>query len=378
VKRTWEEINEKIERGNIVVITAEEMTELSETEGVKEACRKVDVVTTGTFSPMCSSGLLINTGHHTPRLNYKRAWLNGVPAYAGIAAVDLYLGATAQRENCDTSVTYGGGHVIEDLISGRRIQLKAEGYGTDCYPGRSAECSYTINDLENAILLNPRNCYQNYNVAVNASSQRTIHTYMGPLLPDMRNAAYSSAGQLSPLLNDPQYRTIGIGSRVFLGGGTGYVTFMGTQHSPDTERTTGGVPTGGAGTLALTGDLRNMSPEYLRGVCIKGYGISLAVGVGIAIPILDEEMAFFTGVSDADIPAPVVDYSSDYPGMSGDILARTNYRDLRSGEIKVKGKQVRTVSLSSYSKARKIAVELKKRIKSGSFRLTAPVAPLME
>lgn len=378
MKRTWEEINEKIDRGNIVVITAEEMTELSETEGIKEACRKVDVVTTGTFSPMCSSGILINTGHHTPRLNYKKAWLNGVPAYAGIAAVDLYLGATAQRENCETPVAYGGGHVIEDLVSGRRIQLKAEGHSTDCYPGRSVEGSYSIDDLENAILLNPRNCYQNYNVAVNASSRGTIHTYMGPLLPEMRNAAYSSAGQLSPLLNDPQYRTIGIGSRVFLGGGTGYVTFMGTQHNPDTERTPGGVPTGGAGTLALAGDLRCMSPEYLRGVCIKGYGVSLAVGVGIAIPILDEEMAFFTSVSDVDIPAPVVDYSSDYPEMSGDILGRTNYRDLRSGEIELMGKKVRTVSLSSYSKARAIAYELKNRIKNGSFRLTRPVANLME
>ncbi|MCK5116163.1 MAG: homocysteine biosynthesis protein [Candidatus Aegiribacteria sp.] len=378
MKRTWEEINDKIDRGNIVVITAEEMTELSEREGVKEACRQVDVVTTGTFSPMCSSGLLINTGHHAPRINYKRAWLNGVPAYAGIAAVDLYLGATAQRENGGTPSAYGGGHVIEDLVSGRQIQLQAEGHGTDCYPGRSAEGSYTIDDLENAILLNPRNCYQNYNVAVNASSPGTIHTYMGPLLPDMRNAAYSSAGQLSPLLNDPEYRTIGIGSRVFLGGGIGYVTFMGTQHNPDTERTPGGVPNCGAGTLALCGDLRHMSPEYLRGVCIKGYGVSLAVGVGIAIPILDEEMAFYTGVSDADIPAPVIDYSSDYPGMSGDILGRTNYKELRSGEIKVMGKQVRTISLSSYSKARKIAVELKNRIRNGSFRLTVPVAPLME
>ncbi len=378
MKRTWEEINDKIDRGSIVVITAEEMTMLSETEGVSEACRQVDVVTTGTFSPMCSSGLLINTGHHTPRLNYRKAWLNGVPAYAGIAAVDLYIGATAQRENGGTPDAYGGGHVIEDLVSGRRIQLKAEGHGTDCYPGRSVECSYSIDDLENAILLNPRNCYQNYNVAVNGSSPGTIHTYMGPLLSGMRNAAYSSAGQLSPLLNDPHYRTIGIGSRVFLGGGIGYVTFKGTQHSPATERTTSGVPTGGAGTLALTGDLRCMSSEYLRGVCIKGYGVSLAVGVGAAIPILDEEMAFFTSVSDADIPAPVVDYSSDYPGMSGDILGRTNYRDLRSGEIELFGKKVRTVSLSSYSKARKIAVELKNRIKNGSFRLTEPVAPLME
>ena len=121
-----------------------------------------------------------------------------------------------------------------------------------------------------------------------------------------------------------------------------------------------------------------MSPAYLRGVCIKGYGVSLAVGVGIVIPIMDEEMPSFTSVSDADIPAPIVDYSSDYPEMSGDSMGRTNYRDRSSGEIELMGKKVRTVSLSSYSKARKIAVDLKYRVKNGSPRLTKPVVPLME
>jgi len=376
VKRTWEEINSKIDSGDVVVITADEMTGLVAGRGIREACRMVDVVTTGTFSPMCSSGILINTGHRNPKINYRKAWLNGVEAYAGLAAVDLYLGATAKRENGAASVTYGGGHVIEDLVSGRRIELKAEGQPTDCYPGTSVEESFTIDDLGDAILMNPRNCYQNYNVAVNASSDRTIHTYMGPLLPDLRNAAYSSAGQLSPLLNDPEFRTIGVGTRVFLGGGTGYVSFRGTQHDPSPDRTSGGVPTIGAGTLALTGDLRGMSSEYLKGVSIKGYGVSLAVGVGIAIPVLDEDMAFHTGVSDADIPAPIVDYSSDYPNQSGRILGRSSYRELRSGEIEVNGKRVRTVSLSSYSKARKIALELRKRIQIGSFKLNKPVAPL--
>jgi uncharacterized protein (DUF39 family) len=375
MRRTWEEIDDKIQRGSAVVITAEEMTDLAASRGVREACRRVDVVTTGTFSPMCSSGVLLNTGHHTPRLNYRRAWLDGVPAYAGIAAVDLYLGATSQRDGSGPSEN-GGGHVIEKLVAGGSIHLRAEGHGTDCYPGRSVESRFILDELKDAILLNPRNCYQNYNVAVNAYSGKILHTYMGPLLPNLRNAAYSSAGQLSPLLNDPEYRTIGIGSRIFLGGGEGYVTFRGTQHDPDAERTQGGVPTGGAGTLFLTGDLKGMSPEYLRGVSIKGYGVSLAVGVGMAIPVLDEEMARFTSVSDREIPAPVVDYSSDYPGMSGRVLGMTDYGELRSGEILLNGRKVRTVSLSSYAGARKIAERLKAMISSRSFRLTKPSAPL--
>ncbi|OPL18186.1 MAG: hypothetical protein AVO35_06685 [Candidatus Aegiribacteria sp. MLS_C] len=376
--RSWEGINERIDSGRVTVVTAEEMTEMSASIGVAEAFRRVDVVTTGTFSPMCSSGVLLNTGHHSPRLNYRRAWLNGVPAYSGLAAVDLYVGATARRESGDRGEggEYGGGHLIEDLVAGRQVRLTAEGHGTDCYPGRAVEKIIGLQELRDAFLVNPRNCYQNYNVAVNRSKERTVHTYMGPLLPDMRNASYSSAGQLSPLMNDPEYRTIGIGSRVFLGGGIGYVSFRGTQHDPSVRRTEGGIPEGGAGTLFLTGDLKGMSREFLRGVRIPGYGVSLAVGVGTAIPLLDEEMARCASVSDREIPAPVVDYSGDYPEMNGRIVGTTDYAALRSGEISLLNRRVRTVPLSSYPMARRIALKLRSMVEQGLFRLCRPSAPL--
>jgi uncharacterized protein (DUF39 family) len=373
VRRTWEEINRKIDDGSVVVVTAEEMTELTSEAGTEEAFRRVDVVTTGTFGPMCGSGLLLNTGHHRPRLNYREAWLNDVPAYAGMAAVDLYLGATAQS---GTLPRYGGGHVIEELAAGRSVHLRATGHGTDCYPGRSVEKEVRPGDLRDAVLLNPRNCYQNYNVAVNASSPRTVHTYMGPLLPDMANVAYSSAGALSPLLNDPEYRTVGIGSRVFLGGGVGYVAFPGTQHSPDVARSSHGVPLEGAGTLALAGDLRGMGPDYLRGLWIEGYGASLAVGVGLAIPLLDEDLARQTGLPESSLTAPVVDYSADYPELSGEVVGRVSYAELRSGTVRLAGGERRTMPLSSYRRARDIAGELKSWIAAGSFRLNRPAGPL--
>jgi len=375
MRRSWEEIDSKIRSGSVTVITAEEMTSMVAEIGTEAAFRRVDVVTTGTFSPMCSSGVLLNTGHQTPRTNYSRASLNGVPAYSGLAAVDLYLGATSRSED-EGSPLYGGGHVIEELVSGGRVRLEASGHGTDCYPGRGVDSVIGMDDLGDALLLNPRNCYQNYNVAVNASSDEILHTYMGPLLPDMRNAAYSSAGQLSPLLNDPHYRTVGIGTRVFLGGGMGYVTYRGTQHQPRVSRTSRGIPREGAGTLTLMGDLKTMSPRYLRGVAIKGYGVSLAVGVGMAIPVLDQDLAASTGISDADIPAPVVDYSSDYPNRTGRILGTTDYARLRSGRITVGGREMRTMPLSSYAMAREIAVSLRDMVRRGSFTLTRPSAPI--
>ena len=357
----------------MVVITAEEMTDLVGSRGAEEAFRRVDVVTTGTFGPMCSSGLLLNTGHRRPRTNYSKAWLNGVPAYAGIAAVDLYLGATAASP---TRPGYGGGHVIEELVAGGRVRLSARGHGTDCYPGTGVEADIRLEDLGDAILMNPRNCYQNYNVAVNAGSQRTVHTYMGPLLPDMANVAYSSAGVLSPLLNDPEYRTVGIGSRVLLGGGVGYVAFHGTQHAPDGPRSSHGVPMGGAGTLALTGDLRGMSSEYLRGVHIHGYGVSMAVGVGMAIPLLDMDLARQTGLPETELTAPVVDYSRDYPSLTGRTLGRVSYAELRSGRVTIEGRERKTMPLSSLPMARRIAEDLRARIASGSFMPCRPSASL--
>jgi len=376
--RSYEEINQKIRSKKAVVVTAEEMSHLVEDVGVSEAAKRVDVVTTGTFGPMCSSGAVFNVGHSTPRMKIQRAWLNGVPAYAGIAAVDLYLGATELadsdpgNDDFPGEFTYGGAHVIEALLRGERVELHAESYGTDCYPRKEWRQSFTLEELPYAHLLNPRNCYQNYNVAVNATAKRAIYTYMGVLRPKLGNANYCSAGQLSPLLNDPLYRTIGVGTRVFLGGGVGYVYGHGTQHSPGVARTPGGVPLGGSGTLALTGDLKGMSAEFLRAASIKGYGVSLAVGVGIPIPILDEEMARYTGVRDRDIFAPVVDYSHAYPQGAGEPLGHVSYAELRSGEIEVAGKRIRTASLSSYSQARRIAAELKRWIASGDFLLSRP------
>ncbi|MEJ2730099.1 MAG: homocysteine biosynthesis protein [Deltaproteobacteria bacterium] len=380
--KTYEEINEKIRQGKAVVVTAEEIIDIVKKKGAKRAAQEVDVVTTGTFGPMCSSGALLNTGHTKPKMNYKKAWLNGVRAYCGIAAVDLYLGATEIPDDDPANkvhpgrFSYGGGHVIEDLVAGKDILFEATSYGTDCYPRKEISTLINIKDLNSATLLNPRNAYQNYNVAINANSKKPIYTYMGILRPNMNNANYCSAGQLSPLLNDPHYRTIGIGTRIFLGGGVGYVVYYGTQHDPEVKRTDNGVPTGGAGTIALMGDMKKMNPAFLRGASMTGYGVSIAMGIGIPIPILDEEMVQETAISDADILAPVVDYSEDYPEFKGKPLAQVSYAQLRSGKISVKGKEIRTAALSSLPKAREIARELKKWIQQGEFLITRPVETL--
>lgn len=381
VSKTYEEINARIRAGEAVVVTAEEMIEVVAKEGPVEAARKVDVVTTGTFSPMCSSGAFINFGHAKPTIKAHRVWLNNVPAYAGLAAVDIYIGAT---EPCDDDplnkvfpgqFRYGGGNVIEDLVSGKKVFLRVLGYGTDCYPNREMEKEITLAELPYALLCNPRNAYQNYNCAINLS-EKTIYTYMGTLKPEGRNATYCSAGALSPLLNDPYYLTIGLGTRIFLGGGIGYVTWHGTQHNPNAPRLDNGTPRRPAGTLMVQGDLKQMSSRWLKGVSMQGYGNTMAVGVGVPIPILDERIASFTGISDSDLYTQVVDYAHDYPHGVQRNYGEVSYAQLKSGRIEVNGKQVTTAPLSSTVRAREIAETLKEWILAGKFSLAQPVKPL--
>lgn len=380
--KTYEEINSKIKQGKAVVVTAEEIIDIVAEEGAKKAAEKVDVVTTGTFGPMCSSGAFLNFGHSNPRIKVQKAWLNGVEAYAGLAAVDLYIGATQVPDTDPLQAhfpgefRYGGGHVIQDLIAGKDVRMKAVAYGTDCYPRRELETWLNIADLNEAILFNPRNAYQNYNVAVNVHAEREIYTYMGVLKPGLGNANYCSAGQLSPLLKDPYYRTIGIGTRIYLGGAVGYVVWQGTQHNPTVPRNDNGVPKAGAGTLAVIGDMKEMSPQWVVGVSMLGYGTSLNVGLGIPIPILDEEMVVQAAATDADITAPIVDYSRSYPYWEGEPLGAVSYAELKSGTISVNGKEVPTASLSSYARARDIAGTLKEWITEGQFLLAEPVAPI--
>ncbi len=359
--KTVQEINERIQDGNARVVTAAEMTELVAEMGADGAAHEVDVVTTGTFGAMCSSGMWMNFGHSEPPMKMSRVWLNDVEAYGGVAAVDAYLGATQLSESL--GLEYGGGHVIEDLVRRKPIHLRAEAYGTDCYPRKRLSVDVSIDDMNQATLSNPRNCYERYAVATN-STGKTLYTYMGKLLPNMGNATFSGAGELSPVVNDPQYRTIGIGTRIFLGGADGYVIGNGTQHSPEN----------GFGTLMVQGDLKYMSSEFINGATMTGYGTTLFVGVGVPIPVLNKEIALSTGISDSEISTRVYDYG--VPSRNRPVIQEISYAELKSGAIEIDGHEVKAAPISSFRVAMKISRLLKEKIAASKFFLTCPVETL--
>lgn len=359
--RTIDEINEKIQDGSVIVVTAEEMEDIVKSKGVEAAAKEVDVVTSGTYGAMCGSGAFFNFGHSDPPIKMETLTLNGVEAYHGNAAVDCYIGAT--KMDPERPFEYGGGHVIEDLVAGKSIHVDSKGYGTDCYPRKKVETEITIDDLNQAILCNPRNAYQRYAAATNGRDE-VIYTYMGKLLPEYGNASYSGAGTLNPLSNDPNYESIGMGTRIFLGGGIGYIIGEGTQHDPQNR----------FGTIMVKGDLKQMNSTYLKGASYTQYGTSLYVGIGVPIPILSLRLAESTSISDAEIQTNLLDYG--VPRRTRPIIKTTNYAELKSGKIDVGNTEIPVESLSSLYVARDIAGTLKNKISSGEFYLTPAVDKL--
>jgi len=373
--QTIAEINDKISRRCAVVWTAEELKARVVAVGVTQVAKKVDVITTGTFEPMESSGAIINLGQTDPPIKIRRCWLDGVPAYSGFGAVDLYLGATAAVESIDGEETRerGGGHVIEDLIAGKLVQLRALGQVTDCYPRASFETTISRETINQFYLFNPRNLYQNFIVGVNGGD-RPLFTYLGPLQPRLGNAVYSNPGAISPLLNDPDLQLLGIGTRIFLGGGIGYIAWEGTQHFPLQKRLPNRTPVGPAATLALVGDAKQMNARWVRGCYFKSYGPSVMLGVGVAMPVLNEEVIARCAVQDQDLVAPVVDFS--IPRRVRPTFGLVSYAQLKSGRLAIDGKSVRVAPLASLFLSQQVALELKQWIEAGTFTLTEPVAPI--
>lgn len=380
--RTIANINEKILARQAVVWTVAEVKARVAEWGIKKIAETVDVVTTGTFEPMESSGAMLNLGHTDPPIKIRKCWLNGVPAYPGLGAVDIYLGATMAEDPLENETQEigdrpvsqkGGGHVIEDLIAGKAVHFHALGHVTDCYPRAIWDNTITKDQINQFYLFNPRNLYQNFIVGVNGGD-RPLYTYLGPLQPHLGNAVYACAGAISPLLNDPDLELIGVGTKIFLGGGVGYVAWEGTQHFPLQKRLGNRTPLGPASTLALIGDAKQMDPHWVRGCYFTKYGPSLMLGVGVPLPVLHEEVIARCAVRDKEIVAPVMDFS--IPRRVRPTFGLVSYGQLKTGKLTIEGKTVKVAPVTSLYLADQVAESLKQWITAGDFTLTEPVAKI--
>ena len=98
------------------------------------------------------------------------------------------------------------------------------------------------------------------------------------------------------------------------------------------------------------------------------------LGVGVPLPVLNEEVLARCAVQDKDLVAPIVDFS--IPRRVRPTFGLVSYAQLKSGRITIDGKAVRTAPLASVYLSRQVAIELKQWIEAGKFTLTEPVTPI--
>jgi CBS domain-containing protein len=124
----------------------------------------------------------------------------------------------------------------------------------------------------------------------------------------------------------------------------------------------------------VRGDCKSMSPEFIQGASFTNYGTTLYVGIGVPIPILNEDIVRKVSIRDEEIFTDIVDYGT--PRRDRPTLGKVNYKDLKSGRIVIKDREVKVSPLSSLKKALEIAESLKSWIEDASFLLSAPVENL--
>jgi putative methanogenesis marker 16 metalloprotein len=312
--RTIADINERLRRGEAVVLTAQEFkTEVR--RGHRFAVGEVDVVTTATRGVMSGTAAMfgVPVAGRGVFARAARAWLNGVEGFPGpapnerLGRVDLMVYGTAPSR--DAPARYGGGHLFRDLLEGQEVEVEVR---TD--EGATLRRRATLRDFDFARMYNPRNAYRNYMAFGNFRGGPALPTIFGfrPMAAGSGVTVVGS-GELNPLQNDPDLRTIQVGTRVLVNGAPGLVVGAGTGS------------TGARPNLSVVADMLPMDPRYAGGV-VTSAGVEVLNSVAIPIPVLTEAtLRDLAAALDERIPLPVADVSDRVP------LADVTYGDVWTG-----------------------------------------------
>lgn len=369
MKRTLQEINEKIHQGKVKAATAKEAKLIIQDKGIKYFLNNFDVVTCASFEINTNALFYISFGQTDPLIYFSEAEINGITAFP-TGPTDLALSCVAYSIN---NPTYGGGHIIEDLLNGKDIHLRAKGKHLEVFINKEFETWFNLNDLNSAKLLLNQGINQNSIVATN-SGNKDINSHFGTLIAHIENSTFNSSSYLNPLINDPFCKTIGVGTKVWVAGSEGLVIGEGSFHNPLQKRNQYGIPVGNAITLSVIADVRSMQPKWIRGGYIKSFGPVLFVGIGVPIPILNEEIAEYVSVTDDMIHTTIVDFS--IPRRTKPTFGQCTYAELRTSTVIINKKPTLSAPLSSMSFAGEICEILKKQIENKKFVLSEPVSKI--
>ncbi|NNF99887.1 MAG: methanogenesis marker 16 metalloprotein [Desulfobacteraceae bacterium] len=307
--RTIAEINESLKSGDALVMTADELCRAVR-KGKSIGFEDVHIVTAATCGLMSGTYAVLSFPLTTPD-SFTRAVqlrLNGVDAYPGpcpnerLGIIDAIVHGT--RRSIDDP-GYGGGGLFQDIVAGKDIF--AEVVDTD---GGLHTGYINIHNMPHAKLHGSRHAFRNYVGFVNPSKDPVPTIFCSqPLPPDLAGATACGCGEINPIQKDPGLKTIGIGTRVLVNGGIGYVTGAGTRSS--TQRP----------CLTVVADMHSMNPEYMGGF-ITSAGPEIIQTWAVPIPVLDADLLLTVKTLDEDIPLTMTDIRGRKP------LADVCYADL--------------------------------------------------
>lgn len=307
--RSFSEIRAKVDRGEAIVLSAQEVREILD-EGETLTLEDVDVVTSATRAVMSGTYAVLSfpVAKAGSFLRAKRAWLNGVPSEVGpcpnerLGILDLMVFGTAHSRD-DTK--YGGGHLFRDLVEGKDVRVDLE---TDS--GNAFEVDVVLADMLQARLFGTRHTFKNYSAFVNPGEERIATIFHATLFdPCWNGASVSGCGHLNPVQNDPFLETIGVGTRVLLNGAEGFVLGRGTRSSPEKPNLSGFA------------DMHKMDPEYMGGFATSS-GPECVTSWAVPIPVTSDRVLESVASPDRSIPLPVMDV------VTRTQIGKTSYGDV--------------------------------------------------
>ncbi|MCD4800184.1 MAG: methanogenesis marker 16 metalloprotein [Methanococcoides sp.] len=293
MEQSIEQINRKIEKGDAVVLTAQQVCDLVDS-GEDIRAEDVDVVTAATRAIMSGTYAILSFPVESSHsfLRAKEVYMNGVPAHVGpcpnerLGILDLMLFGT--DHSVDDS-RYGAGHLFRDLAEGLSVEVKVV---TD--KGESFKTKVTLDDMPYAMLYGTRHAFKNYSAFVNTSDEPAASIFhameFGPRLTE---ATISGCGQINPVKNDPLLESIGIGTRMLMNGSEGFIMGSGTRSSAEKPN------------LTAFADMHGMKPEYMGGFFTSA-GPECIVSWAVPVPVTSDSVLESIKERDRQLKMPVM------------------------------------------------------------------------
>ncbi len=368
--RSEAELQQRQRAGDLQVRSGRGFRALVASEGLAAAYAATDVVVAANAEFTDQASLQLSLGPTDPPIRLRDVRLDGVAGLgsSGSGGITLPIGG-----GLGDPPRHGGAQVLGTLLAGREVELVASGEATVLHPRREWQTRLTLERIGVARLLLHRAIAENGVVAV-SSAEGVTHTPFGPLLGPYDSALYGSGGSRSIGLSMPGLALLGPGSPVLVGGAIGWVLGAGSGHQPQTRRLPSGHARGPGAVAAVSVDLTDVRADWIRPCSFDGHGSALLVAIAAPIPLINVAVARRAAVSDAELEAPVLDFS--IPRRIRPSFGFVTYSQLLAGEIQVDGRQLRCAPAHSPRLADEINAELIELLCSGRFPLRLPTVPL--